>query len=296
MAEWCPYTNIYLNENNSSIEHIIPKSIGGHNKLIIKVEKTRNNELGKELDCKITDHPIMLMIRNNYNLKGYSKNPIKYVWNASVNGLKGRIDLRNKNILFKTYRNLNEYGLNISKKITNERISVKINYDENVLISFGSKMALGIGKYFYKDIFKNYGFHNELRELMNCKQSLNKLKSFTLYSEKNKFWIINPLKYIDSRIQKTFEPWMNVILSQREKHIIFTLHTQSEIVLCISLFGLPLNTWLFNIAKDPLKFPIGGNFELGRIIEIDLKSKKIFEVDLRTYLENYLKKINPIKI
>lgn len=296
MEEWCVYTNELLREDKCNIEHIIPKSLGGHNKLTIKVDKIKNSELGKQLDCKMTDHPIMLMMRNNYNLRGYSKKPIKYIWNAKVNGLNGTIDLRNENILFKTYRNLNHYGLNVSKKINNEQISTTMTYNENVLISFGAKMALGIGKYFYQDIFKDYGFHTELRDLMNSKESLKKMQSFQFHQEKRKFWIVNPLKYIDSRIRSKFEPWMNAILSQQGKHIIFTFHTQAEIVLGISLFGSPLNTWICNIGKNCLNFPIGGDFELGRIIEIDLNNKEILEVDLRTYLIEYSKKINPIEI
>ncbi|WP_419774645.1 hypothetical protein [Halarcobacter sp.] len=296
MEEWCVYIDKIVTDKKCNIEHIIPKSIGGHNKFTIKVEKEKNSKLGRELDCKITDHPIMLMMRQKYNLRGYSKKPIKYIWNATVNGLEGSLDLRNRNIIFNTYRGLNEYGLNVSKKITNETISTKISYDENILVSFGAKMALGIGKYLYQDIFKCYGFHNELRNLMNSKESLRKLKSFQLDSNKKKFWIVTPMKYIDSRVQNHFEPWMNAILSQDDKHVIFTLHTQSEIVLGISLFGSPLNTWLCNIGRKCLEFPIGGDFELGRVIEIDLNSKEFLEVDLRTYLVEYSKRINPIEV
>lgn len=296
MQEWCVYTNKIISENESNIEHIIPRAIGGHNTLTIKVDKEKNSELGKLLDCKITDHPLMLMKRNHYNLTGYSGNSVKYIWNATFQGLKGKIDFREEKIKFHTFRNLNKYGLNVSKQVLNESITTNIVYDENILISFGAKMALGIGKYFYGDIFKEYGFHNELRDLMNSKNSLNKMQILQLSSETKGCWIVDPLKYIDSRIQSKFEPWMNEILSQSNKHIVFTMHTTSEIILGISLFGSKLDTWICNIGRDSLKFPIGGDFELGRVIEIDLKTKEFLEVDLRTYLENFLQKIKPLEI
>lgn len=293
MQEWCVYTNKIIDNNQCNIEHIIPKSIGGHNKLTIKVDKVKNSELGNLLDCKITDHPFMLMKRNHFNLRGYSKKPVKYIWNGNMNGLKGTIDLRNQDILFKTFRNLNKYGLNVSKSIRGENITSEISYDENTLISFGAKLVLGIGKYLYGDIFKKYGFHNELRDLMNSENSLNKMKFIHLNPDTKRFWIVNPLKYLDTRVKTTFEPWMNEILSQSEKHVIFTMHTRSEIIVGISLFGSTLDTWICNIGKNSLKFPIGGNFELGRVIEINLKTKEFLEIDLRSYLENYLSKKKP---
>ena len=242
LQEWCVYTNENITIDRCNIEHIIPKSIGGHNKLTIKVDKVKNSELGKLLDCKITDHPLMLMKRNHFNLRGYSKKPVKYIWNANMHGLNGTIDLRNKDILFKTFRNLNDYGLNISKNIKEEKITSKMSYDENILISFGAKLALGIGKYFYGEIFQKYGFHDELRDLMNSENSLNKMKFIQLDPDTKKFWIINPLRYLDTRVKTTFEPWMNEILSQSGKHVIFTMHTTSEIILGISLFGSTLDT------------------------------------------------------
>lgn len=296
MQEWCVYTDKIVTENESNIEHIIPKSIGGHDKLTIKVDKEKNSDLGKVLDCKITDHPFMLMKRNHYNFRGYSKKPVKYIWNATVQGMKGKVDLREEQIKFNTFRSLNDYGLNISKPISNESISTNMSYDENILISFGAKMALGIGKYFYGDTFKKCGFHNELRDLMNSSNSLNKMKMLSLNPETKGCWILNPLRYLDTRVQSKFEPWMNEILAQSDKHIIFTMHTTSEIILGISLFGSKLDTWVCNIGKNSLKFPIGDDFELGRVIEIDLQTRVFLEIDLRTYLENYLQKKNPLKI
>lgn len=56
-------------EREPSVEHVFPESIGGSYE-IRTVCKDCNDKLGREVDCKLTDHLYVKIVRNNLRLMG----------------------------------------------------------------------------------------------------------------------------------------------------------------------------------------------------------------------------------
>lgn len=292
---WCPYTGRQWNNSVEfiNIEHIIPLSLGGHNSLTIKVNKNENSRIGSELDSKITNSPIISSARRHLNLRGHKRDRPKVQWTAACNGLNGRLDLTPNTPNFSAFRSKNDYGINISKDLANgEKLSAQFNFDLNLILSFGCKLALGASYFLFGDVFKDHGHHDELRKLMNSKKAYDDLLFKYTQNKGKGFWGLNWPKSINN--SSLFPPFFDAICKEQEKHLIFTFHTNREIILCISLFS-GFYKWFFNIAKDASMYPIKDKFDVGTTIEIDIKEKKYTHISLREYLENYMLEINPIK-
>lgn len=288
---WCPYSGKEWIDRDGIVdeEHIIPLSLGGHNCLTIKVNKDENNKLGTRLDGKIVNLPIISSARRYYNLKGHSKSKPKVEWMAELNGLRGRLDLTPEVPKFTAYRSKNEYGINVSKDLKGgKKITSKFNFDFNIILSFGCKVALGVGYYLFGDIFRYNGYHEQLRNLMISTSSFDDLKFIFVQNNGKGFWGIRwPQSY---KAGKIFPPFFDAICNQNDKHLLFTYITQREIILGISLFS-GFFKWFFNIGKNPHAFWTDRDDELGDVIEINIPKKECTKTLLKRYLENYLKDI-----
>jgi hypothetical protein len=190
------------------------------------------------------------------------------------------------------YRSKNKYGLNISKcPEPSEKLTAKFRFDLNLILSFGCKIALGASYFLFGEVFRNWGYHNELRNLMNSGDSLGDIRFYIVNNRAKGFWGISwPVSFFTNRLFPGLA-FFEMLCTQNDKHIIFTLHTNSELILGISLFS-GFFRWYFNIASDAQKFPIGGDFELGAVIEIDLKKNTYQKTNLRSYLEDLRKNLS----
>ena len=295
---WCPYTGAEWEDKKEiiNVEHIIPLSLGGHNSFTIKVNKEKNREVGTELDTKVVSFPLVLSARRHYGLIGHHKTEPKPKWPAKFAGLNGTINLAPEKPVFGAFRSKNDYGINFIRELTGgETLESKFTFDSefmNLIFSFGCKLALGASYFLFGDIFKNFGYHDELRKLMNSKKPDEDHKFLFINNKKkgNGFWVLswpNSLRAAEAGIDAAFI----AICEQEDKHIIFTAHGIKNVLLGISLFG-GLFRWYFSIAKDPLQFPIGGEFELGSVIEINLINKNYIKTDMRNYLIQFAEEKN----
>jgi hypothetical protein len=112
------------------------------------------------------------------------------------------------------------------------------------------------------------------------------------FIQKNKadFWIMSWPKTLNPSFG---EPWWRSICKKPHTHLIWTVHNSSEIIMCISLFSGQM-MWFVNLSNSSYSFPIGGEFELGAVIEIDIEKKIMRQTDLRTYLSEFLLRISKL--
>ena len=152
-------------------------------------------------------------------------------------------------------------------------------------MSFGAKLALGASTFLFGDTFQSHGYHNELRSLMNSSTPVDDLKFMVSTNQGKGFWALSWPKSLQTA--SALPPWFDAVLGQPDKNVVFTLHTTSEVILgCSILSGF--YRWYFNVAKDPECFPIGGDFELGAVIDIDLKPRQFRQSSLRDYLSRWV--------
>jgi len=281
MEIWCPYTNQFISELDSNEEHIIPLSLGGNNSFTIKVSSDANSRRASMLDAQFGKLGIVSSARKYFKLKGHSKEEPQVRWPVSIQGMKGTLDLSKDSHVFIARRSHNPYGLNIDKNLTEKtEVRASLDFDANMMLSFACKVALGSGKYLFPKAFREYGQHDHLRLLMNSENSIADLKHLVSFGS-TRFWALPWPQSL--RAPDKIEPWFKLIQRRKEKHVIFTLHTTSEIILGISLFS-GLYPFYFQLSGFPEKFPIGGNFELGAVMEFDLPSKSFKRENLRDYL------------
>ena len=281
-TQWCPYTNKFLTPSDLDEEHVIPRSLGGHDRFTTSVQSSENSALGGKLDAAISSHPIVSSARRHYGLLGHSKKAPPVRWPAYYKNLKGTLDLTGDKFDFITYRGLNPYGINFNQRLTaGSRFFVDIEFDENITLSFGSKIALGAANFFFGDVFRRHGYHDELRCLLNSPAAAEHARRMVKINQGRGFWAVSWPK--SHKVSGVLPAWFDAILGQPDKNVVFTLHTTSELILgCSILSGF--YRWYFNIAKRPNEFPIGDDFDLGAVVEIDLKSNEFSQSNLRDYL------------
>jgi len=151
---WCPYTGQWHERQNTTKEHIIPLSCGGHNNFSIRVERQTNSTLGSRLDSKLTGHPLIASARRHYELLGQSHKSPTVEWPVIYKGLQGKLNLSENTPLVKTYRSKNKYGINLSKyPYPDENLTSKFSFDLNLVLSFGCKLALGTSYFLFGQDF-----------------------------------------------------------------------------------------------------------------------------------------------
>jgi hypothetical protein len=85
---FCPYTGREIVETDSSVEHVLPESLGGLGGLTVRVDREANNRLGSEVDAKVT--PIFALERVEYDLRGHSGSPPKFEVKVKIPALGHR--------------------------------------------------------------------------------------------------------------------------------------------------------------------------------------------------------------
>lgn len=281
---WCPYTGQTFPAGSPelSVEHVIPVSCGGHHSLTIPVCAKANSELGSVLEGYFAQHPLVAMARKHFGLRGRSGIPPIVEWPAVMHGLRGDLDLTKEKIEFRSFRNHAPFGLNVVRATSpNDKFLVEFNVDLHLVLRMGCKLALASACFLFPEAFRDFGYHEQLRHLMESEAALDQAKFMLANNNGKGFWALSwPKSLLASKV---FGEWVDAVSRRRDKNVIFTFHTVSEVVLGISLFS-GLFRWFFNIAKDSGGFPIGGDFELGVAIEVDLVTRQTTRTDMRSYL------------
>lgn len=169
---WCPYLGANIDEAESNPEHIIPGILGGTNTFTIRVHRGKNHDLGTRLDQSMARVPLITTAIAHYDLQGHHRKTATVHWPAEVRGYAGKVIFTKDHVRFDSFRSFNEYGLNISQPLGSEHYESHLQFDRNLLLSFAAKVALGTGWYFFGDVFRDYGYHNELRSLMDSDEAV----------------------------------------------------------------------------------------------------------------------------
>ncbi len=84
---FCPYLGDDVDEAQSSLEHVVPESLGGTSGLAIRVDRASNIKLGTAVDGPVAQ--LFAGHRVKYNLKGHSGNEPSVMLSGSVEDLGG---------------------------------------------------------------------------------------------------------------------------------------------------------------------------------------------------------------
>lgn len=163
---YCPYINKDLSENEANREHILPLSLGGINGFEIPVCKIFNSKVGSKIDGAVANDFLILMKRNELDIRGHSKKKPVFIAKKST-------DTETGNPIQVTFDRQSKEGLKIWCPIKREyttdgkTVSSSVTLDIDIDLKFVAKVALSAGYFAYGDLFRNHVKHEELRLIMN---------------------------------------------------------------------------------------------------------------------------------
>ncbi|MDZ4298491.1 MAG: HNH endonuclease [Moraxellaceae bacterium] len=163
---YCPYTNSEIEESEVNREHIIPLSLGGINGFEIPVCKTFNSVAGSKIDGKLANDFLVLMKRNEHDIRGHSGKKPAFVGKNSVNSDTGtpiQVTFDKKTGL-KLYCPITKRELSRGES---RSFSTKIEMSIDIDTQFVAKTALSAGYFAYGELFRRSVKHEELRIIMN---------------------------------------------------------------------------------------------------------------------------------
>lgn len=247
---YCIYTGQYILNSESSIEHIIPLSLGGADRFTISVDRELNSIAGRTVDANMANDFLVRMntIRKGY--RGHSKNePVLKVKKAKIKDSPVSVHFKKKGM---------EIYDPIKKRIVNEGASVQMETKMGLdtRIKFTSKVALAAGYFAYSDIFINYADHERLREFVFSEniqeESFSDLKFYDPFTK---------VKDADEGMHSMFK---YLIKALGGSSVILSF-SESSIIVYVGIGGEYIGT--VNFKADSKKFAMDDENRLGKVFQ-----------------------------
>lgn len=250
---YCPYTDQELEDSQTSSEHILPLSLGGINGFEIPVCKEFNSSSGSKIDGALANDFLVLMKRNELDIRGHSgKKPLPIA--------KRSKDLSTGKPLQVTFDKLG--GLKLFCPIAKTYLAGKrevessVSMDIDIGLKFVAKTALSAGYFAYGDLFKNQVAHEEIRFIMN-----HDLKNPTEESK-------NIRTLIDDRFRQDDNPDIEVfrVLCRMigNSSIVGIVPGPSNLGIFVGVLGYYMG--MLNVPANTKGFPNEGAYDLGHVI------------------------------
>lgn len=163
---YCPYTNSELPAAECNSEHILPLSLGGMNGIELPVSRAENSKIGSEIDGAIANDFLVMMRRNNFDVRGHSGNRPVFVAKRSFDAatdapLQVEMDERKRTLA--VWDSVSRQTL-VGEKPSALKLDIQLRND--IELRFVAKAALSAGYYVYGDLFRHNVDHAELRLIM----------------------------------------------------------------------------------------------------------------------------------
>lgn len=164
---YCPYTDTKIDANSSSVEHIIPLSLGGSNTFTIPVSKAYNSKVGSDIDGDLANDFLVLLRRSHFDARGHSKKkPKVIVKKSSMEDGSRPVQVEfSGNDGLKVYDPVQRRELS-EHEISGQQFNSQFTMSRYGRIKFAAKAALSGGYFVFGEWFKNNVNHQELRALM----------------------------------------------------------------------------------------------------------------------------------
>ena len=163
VSGYCIYTD--TDSVDLSLEHIIPLSLGGHDKFSINVDRKANNGPASKIDSSLANDFAILFDRRKLGATGHSgKRPMPIAKRSTFEGRKVQARFEDDGLKL--------YDVMLRKDIDPEIYSGKnveiggIQFHMDDPLRFVAKVALSAGLYAYGDDFRNQVNHQEARIVM----------------------------------------------------------------------------------------------------------------------------------
>ena len=156
---YCPYSNTEIPCSQSSLDHIVPLSLGGANEWRIRVSENLNNDLGSKIEGALANEFIFRTLRSEYEVRGQSRKVPEARFRAKDS------DNRPIQVTF-TKSGIQSYDMINMERRPVSQFTVSVSVALDIPLRFVAKVALGAGYFIYEDLFREHVDHHQLREVM----------------------------------------------------------------------------------------------------------------------------------
>jgi hypothetical protein len=279
---WCPYTDRDLQPQETSIEHVIPLALGGHDSFTLPVCKDFNSKLGSRLDGILANDFLIKMQRNALDVRGHSKKrPV-------VTDSRGKHVESGKPLHITMDR---QSGLRTWCPRTKQDVhwpgAVALNFkaDLNVSTQFVAKVALGAGYFAYGEAFREDVKHADLRYVMaNPPPSLGDPACSTLQAR------------VDERFSQEGDDRVKYLRmlcrAAKRSSVVCIVPAWRSFTVAVGILGDYVG--LINVPARVAKFPKSDLYELGHVIAS--QEGRLMRFSLRQALEKLARSIEQLPV
>ncbi len=260
---------IYKDSNSSdlSVEHVIPLSLGGHDRFSVMADRQLNNGVASKIDSEIANDFQILFSRRDADAAGHSgRPPVPIAKSATFKGNKvqvrfGKDGLEVFDVVSRKFLARSEFA--------GEVISIGgINISLDAPFRFVAKTALSAGFFAYGDAFVKQVHHDEARAFMRS-TDMSTLKS-------------------NVRVLDRFQPatgddhlYMKLLIAQYPESKILLMPGRDCFGIAVGVLGQFIG--FMNIPAPKHALPNSGDYELGHVITV--RDGQVIRQSLRSALE-----------
>lgn len=168
---YCIYSDKKIPKSESSLEHILPLSLGGVNAFTVPVSRKLNSEFGHSIDGAFSNDPLITLRRAKKDSRGHNNSPVMAKWR------RGSDDKGNPIQTIISKDKLSFFDAKLRRYLTDEEsagraFKSQFKIEQFVRLPFSAKVALGTGYFLYGEAFLQHACHGELRSLLKPFQSI----------------------------------------------------------------------------------------------------------------------------
>lgn len=258
---WCPYIGAHVAFQESTLEHIIPLSLGGHDHFTVRVLKGENSGLGAAIDAALgKEFPIALR-RIAFNVRGQSDTPPRTALHNSFLPNEERVSTRFKagempHVVRKGQ--LVDLGQEGVAHVRHEHTIKRSNR-----YRFLAKAVLSGGYFLYREAFRQSFQHERLRQAMHMKDDQH-LNDFGLYMD------VSTIASEETNVRLTFS--QNYCRSVDGSCLVSTHAPGLGVFFSVGILGEYLGSVI--VAAELDAFTNQGDHRGGQIVTMERRSKR----------------------
>jgi len=244
---YCIYSGSNINDL-SSIQHIIPLSLGGVDDFIINISQEKNSYLGSKVEGPLINEFTMKLKQMHFNTIGQS---------GSKTVMKLKAQINEQPVSVKWSKEKIDVFDPIKKEHLNGTGAIKIKTQINLYtrIRFLAKIALETGYFLFDETFINHADCDTLRNVIFCNDFSNQNFDIRFYDN------LHPINEAD----KVMHSLNKLLIECMDGSSIILGFAEDRIIISVGILGDYLGT--INFSANVERFPIYDDyFRLGHVL------------------------------
>lgn len=258
---WCPYTDRDVPMSETTMEHVVPFSLGGVREFCVRTDGRANSDIGSKVDARLAEEFLVKQRRNRFGVKGHSGKYPVVEWKRSKleSGEPVQLTLDRGDVRVWSPRRGRYIFVPPDVQIRSEW-----TMHIDTALRFAAKVALSAGYFVYGDTFRHAVAHDEIRFLLEFdlagvtpEQEAELRRRAASMGIRAEDWL-----------RKDDNPDLEVyrLLSQAygTSSVVGLVPAQSSVLTFVGVLGLYVG--LVNAPADTTAFPLGGRHDVGHVL------------------------------